>query len=244
MGLPDKSDYLNKDFSKSLYNLVTEPFQRAMENVPPKYFEMDEETLAEEVNPNPTLNSLRLRVWDEYNKTIDGGGQMSVSTICSGICTPHYLYKAVFRNPLLVAWILCPPRSYTDAVEEALNVGIRQMRKILEDFPLWDSKGQPNVKVAKLKAEIFKMIEARSKGAPVQRHEVNERGFRVTATAQQVKEIMENMSMEDLEKKRKELIGEEEKYFLPEDEAPTMKEVVSREIDVSDSNPKRRKLKV
>lgn len=234
-----KDDYLNKSNERSVYNLVPNTFQQAMDRVDESYFLMSEEDLESAVaaaggrkrSVSPVLNLLRYRLWDEFNKSVDKGTRITMKSVCVGICSDAYLRQAVFRNPVMVAWLLRPPVTYEDAALEALNHGMKQLRSILE-FPLWDEKGRPNDKIAKLQIEVVKMLDARLKGAPVQKHEVQQKTMQINTTAKEIKEMVEHASMDDLEKHLKKLRGEEEKHQLLEERRPKLEEFKSQAIDV------------
>jgi len=228
--LETKTDYLAKSLPQSMYNLVPKKFQESMDRVDESYFIMSEEDLVKKVKPDRTLNCLRYRLWDEYNRALDKKyPHLSMPNLCAGICTESYLRLAVFRNPVMVAWLLTPPKSYETAAEEALNHGIEQLRKML-DFPIYDDKGRPDLKSAKLQLEIVKMIDARLKGAPLQRLAVEQKNLNINATAKEAREIIENMGMEEIEKRLAKLRGDDEKHQIILEARPKLEEFKSRAI--------------
>lgn len=224
-------DLLNKDNERSFYNRVSKRFQEAMDTIPKEYLVMDESELAEEIRPNQTMNCLRFRIWEEYNKAQDSNQSIRVYEICKGICTTNYFYAAVLRNKKVLAYMLIPPKDYETAAEEALMLGVNQIRKILM-FPLWDDKGKPNTKVAALQLNVMKMLDARIKGAPTQRIEQKTLQANVD-----VAQLSEELTMKDIEARLRKLRGDEEKQELLDQRRPKFEEFKSREIELEPAKP-------
>ena len=223
-------DYLNSDNPRSMYNMVPAAFQRAMERIPKEYLTMDESDIHDQVKPNTTLNCLRFRLWTNYQRAVENGiARIPTKDVCSGICSQSYLTGAVLRNPLMTMWLITPPKSYETSAEEALNFGVTQMRKIL-NFPLYDSKGQPCIKTAKLQLDVLKTLHAQVRGAPVQR--IEQRSMNIHASSREVQDVLASDNMEAIEKRLKELRGEEEKTVLLEEARPKLEEFKTKEIDI------------
>lgn len=224
-------DLLNKENPRSFYNRVSDRFQKAMQHIPAEYLEKDEAELIEEIKPNQTINCLRFRLWEEYNKAQDTDSVIGVHNLCKGICTPNYFYSAVLRNKKILAYLLIPPKNYETAAEEALMLGINQIRKILQ-FPLWDKDGKPDAKTATLQLNVMKMLDARLKGAPTQRIEQKTINANLN-----VHEISEEMNMKDIEKRLRMLRGDEEKLELLDQRRPKFEEFKSHEIELDVAKP-------
>lgn len=229
-------DHIGKSNKNSLYHRLTPRFQEALDRIPVDYFSMDEFELEQKVKPTPVLNCIRFRVWEEFAKAIERGGKIKVKDIAAGICTEAYLYSAVFRNPIMVAWISRPPISYQQAAEEALNFGVKQVRRMLE-FPLYTQDGKPDHKTAKLILEAVKMLDVRVKGSPVQHHNIRQQSVTVNATAREIAELKEDHSMESIDAQLVKLDREAEKEgLLPK--RPALKEYKKRdEIEVELKDP-------
>lgn len=230
--LPQNYDHLAPNNPRSIFSLAPEALRRAMERVPLQYFEMSEDELAAQIKPNSTLNCLRFRLWDEYGRAAENQAPLHTRAICRGICTEHYLLRAVFRNPAMTAWLLTPPKSYEAAAEEALMFGLMRLREILT-FPLYDERGRPNPAVGKLVQQVTRMLDDRLKGSPTQN--INKRTLSITA--KQVEDISKSTSMEELEKRLSKLRSEEEKFALQEERRPRLEEFKSGAIDVSVDEP-------
>jgi len=224
-------DVLNKENPRSFYNRVSDGFQQALDGIPEKYFQMDEDEMIEKINPNQTLNCLRFRLWEEYNKAMDSDQKVKIAHICRGICTTSYFYGAVLRNKMTLAYLMMPPKNYEMAAEEALMLGIRQIRRILH-FPLWDKDGKPDAKIAALQLNVMKMLDSRVKGAPTQRIEQKTLSANVS-----IQELAEELSMKDVEAKLRKLRGEEEKVELLDSRRPKFEEFKSGGVEIEVAKP-------
>lgn len=224
-------DPLNKENPRSFYNRVSEAFQKAMDGIPPEYLKKDESDLVDELKPNQTVNCLRFRLWEEYNKAMDKDQDIKIAHICRGICAVGYFYATVLRNKKILAYLLIPPKDYEAAAHEALMLGIGQLRNILH-FPLWDKDGKPDAKIAALQLNVVKMLDARLKGAPTQRIEQKTLSANVS-----VHELAEEMTMKDVEAKLRKLRGEEEKVELLDSRRPKLEKFKSGGVEIEVARP-------
>lgn len=170
-------------------------------------FGKDEKTLykllrSQEETPTPTDHRLRLKFWFEYDQVRERGGQvMRMPHVIAGITTPQYFSEVFIKRPEKLAWLLCPPASYLVKTEEGLSFGIDQLRDILEQDHILPN-GRVDTKLGELKAKITMMLDARVKGAVVQRS----LNLNVTAgDAADIAKATTASTMEDLEKQLKEL---------------------------------------
>ena len=144
----------------------------------PDYLDADERALKKVVNDalrkadrnpiGPLENRLRVGFWNEYNRAQDVRGKMDMTRVFAGVCTSQYFFHNVLRNKERLAWMLCPPVAYMNAMEEALLHGIEQIRDIL-DAPLYDKKGTLISKNAELLLRTVQWLDQRVKGAIIQK---------------------------------------------------------------------------
>jgi hypothetical protein len=224
-------DLMNKENERSFYNKVSDRFKKALDTVPAAYLQIDESDLAEDIKPNQTINCLRFRLWEEYNKAQDAGVPIRVAALCKGICSTNYFYAAVLRNKKVLAYLLIPPKDYELAAEEALLLGMSQIRRILQ-FPLWDKDGKPDAKIANLQLSVMKMLDARVKGAPMQRIEQKTLSANVS-----VADMAQDMTMKDIEARLHKLRGTEEKVELLDARRPKFEEFKSGGIELDVAKP-------
>ena len=175
----------------------------------PHLLDMDERVLWKELrsqdkSPSVSDSRLRMKFWNEYERAAALGERMNLPNIYLGVCSPDYFQNRYILMPEKVAWMLCPPASYVVKMEEALAYGVEQLRDILE-LPLVDAKGRPDMKLAELKAKIVAMLDIRVKGAIVQKVENKTTSLNINTTDKQVAKAMLFNSMEDIERRMKEL---------------------------------------
>ena len=197
---------------KSVINLVPPVLHSKIVEASQKYpdlFLTDEPTLFKRLRvdgmaPNTTDNRLRLRFWDEYDRSQADGRKMCLTWVFTGVCTAGYFYQRYIENYAKLAWMMCPPASYEAKMEEALAFGIEQLRDILQmDHVL--PNGRLDAKAAEIKAKIVTLLDIRVKGATVQRIEQKNLNLHVSTTDRELKSKLQINSMEEIEKRIKEL---------------------------------------
>jgi hypothetical protein len=198
---------LDRSDPQALINILPPALQTALESAyesDPALFGMDERTLYKHLSgmsrrPTITDNRLRLKFWNEYDRaqSVGNGKEMNITAILSGICSRPFFYDHYLSKPENVAWMLCIPASYEVVMEESLQFGLEQMRDILA-LPI-EKDGKINTKLAELKAKITDMLHTRIKGAVVQKN------LNINATPSQVQQAGEELTMEDIQRRLKEI---------------------------------------
>lgn len=251
---PELRDVVLVDESdpRSLINMAPKEFADCIKDLAyehPEYLNQDERTLAklyrtqrdaglvtkEAADMGAMENRIRVAFWLEYNRCQDNrGAKMNISNVCAGLCTRAYFSNVIMKSPTKLAWVLTPPISYTNAMEEALIYGVEKIRDIL-DVEIKDSKGQVNVKAADVLLKTVQFLDQRVKGAVVQK--VDTRSLIVHANGNQPKESAPltidqvKEQLEQLERKTKEVNGRQsprgtapleshEPIVLPPEESP------------------------
>lgn len=172
----------------------------------PQYFGVDEQTLArllrkDEYTPTATDHRIRMNFWFEYDRACGMTRQMATPGIYHGACSREYLMGQYIKHAHKVAWMVCPPASYSVKVSEALEFGIEQLRDLLA-LPHMSNQGKLDVRLGELKVKIVAMLDMRVKGAVVQK------SLNVNVSAADRKAIdtlAQESTMESLEKQLKEL---------------------------------------
>jgi hypothetical protein len=194
---------------RSIINLVPSAVKEALDHhlfEKEELFNTDERELykylrANNYQPSPTDNRLRLKFWMEYDRVQERGeGQMQMVNVLAGICSREFFYKTYIKNPQKMAWMLCPPAGYQIKTLEALEFGIDQLRDIL-DIPHIGSGGKVDVKLAELKAKIVGMLDTRVKGAIVQKS----MNLNVNTSNDEVAKVATAETMVDLQRQLKDL---------------------------------------
>lgn len=217
---PD-SDHLQKANPRSLYNVLPKNIQAKMNQVPMALFHMDDQELEQEVLPTPTMRLLRTKLWTEFHRMVEESipGKMQMSEVVKGVCSTQLLVEKAFSSHYATAWMIMPPRSYIDAMEESLAMGVLRLREILE-LPiqqhaknregtkiLRDDQGKPitkiDVRVANLIVKVYALLDQRIKGGFTQRHEL--KATQITGSLKDVKEIKDGLTMEETQRRLAEL---------------------------------------
>lgn len=222
-------DLWSPENARSVFNLVPAAVRNAFlaaKESDPTLFTMEERQLrlnlqGKKRNPTPLDNRLRVKFWAEYENTQDHlTASLSMAAVTSGLCTREYFYSYFLASPEKVAWLLCPPANYGTMMEEALLMGIEQMRDILE-MPNILPNGAANVKLMELKAKIVGMLDIRVKGAIVQKVEQKNLSVSLHGTAKGVEAIAQLSSMEEIQKRMADLEKRERRALnLPEPGKP------------------------
>lgn len=181
--------------------------QEAFKRVTDELKYMDERELRAHVKPNSSVEALRNSFWVEYARVRDRGERMKMSNVYSGICSAEYFINNVFKSPGMTAWVMRPPIDYSRAMQALLIFGTERLKEILE-APVYETKRDRhgmeykvfNPDTAKVVLKAFEMVDMRLKGAFTQRTEL--KSLHVHAD---VKEIAEKDSMEDIERRLKDL---------------------------------------
>lgn len=175
-------DYYSEDNDRALINIVPDKIKELLKSeVVQEYLNMDYVRLRKMLKPTVTMNRLRSNFWKEYelaqsNKTI-----MNMGNVYKGICSRQNFYELLNRETK-AAWILSPVADYYTALEESHSYGIDRLREIL-NMPLYKTKeiktrtgkirreSVPDVQMAKLMVDIFKILDERVKGTVAQKIE-------------------------------------------------------------------------
>lgn len=211
-GNPYPLELWNRAEPRAVINLVPGALANAMleaGKARPDLFGMDERTLWKQLRsdskqPTATDNRLRIKFWDEYDRAQADNSRMEVKNIFAGICVREYFYGHYLAKPEKVAWMMCAPASYEVKMEEALAFGIEQLRDILE-LDHVSASGRIDVKLLELKAKIVAMMDQRVKGAVVQRVENKNMNLNISTSDQTVAKKAMAGTMEQIEKRLKEL---------------------------------------
>jgi len=209
---------------KSIYNMTDERISKLFLEIKEKnadYFTMDEDRLykrlkSEKKKPTPTDNRLRYSFWSEYERAVSlGHGKMYMTHVYGGVCTKEYFYDRYIRNPARLVWMLCPPTSYEVYVEEALNFGMAQLRKMLsyDDF----KNGVPNMKLMELKAKIVNMLDQRKHGLAIARTETKALNVNMTTKTMTEKVTEDTMKRLEADIKRLEKLDTKPDIVVPKE---------------------------
>lgn len=209
VAVPEPPNYAIEMFDahnpRALINILPDHIKamlnKAVEKAP-HLLEMDEWSLKKLLQPNPTLNRLRVSFWNEYMRSQDTNKKMYMPHVYAGVCS-HESFVTYLESAESFAWILCPPASYSNAVEEALLTGIMELRDVLS-LPHRDASGKVDVKLIAQKTKIVEMLDMRVKGAIVQKIET--KSLNLHGSVKDARAVPQGLqSLEDVNKRLEEL---------------------------------------
>lgn len=183
-------DYSDVDFTDisnphSLVNLLPPYLANNIKAIPEKLLLMTEEELYTLGKCGPIESKMRTAFWMEYNHSLLGKRkQMAVGNIFTGICSKAYM-RECFNNSFKLAYILRPPANLKVALHEMLDIGLKQLRSILE-MPHVDENGKFDSSHAGLKLKAMDTIMSRLMGGVVQRVEQKNLNVSVEANPQDI----------------------------------------------------------
>lgn len=220
---PTDDDILGVDNPRSLVNIVPKDLKAAILALPQDLLDMPEIFLERKMWPEGIPkkscleNRLRLSFWLEYDRAQAAGGVMHLPAVIYGICSMIFFCGKVMKDEDSLAWLIRPPITYRTAMEELLSMGMDNMREILE-APLQTPGGRFDSKLAAVKFQIFQAIDARVKGAIIQR--IDQRSLSVNATFNgttngDTQKIAPPRNISDIDAKLKELEIITAKGFVP-----------------------------
>lgn len=175
------------DNPNSLYNLIeSDRFRGAMEHARakrPRLFFAGEKEIKKEAKPTGCAKKFRLALWEEYNNAVDAGKKIRLRAVSRQIVTTEWLTEHLYQDPALMVFICTMPQSYTYALRDILDTGLREMAAIME-LPLFytnaNGKKTVNTSVVNAKIKCFQLIDERVKGAVVQRMQIEQRNLNVS----------------------------------------------------------------
>lgn len=200
--VPDGAVVFDLDNERSVLRLVTTALREAILNLPEEYRNKSEREFYLEYRPGAMENRLRLSFWREYEAAQETMTGINVIKIYAGLCTKEYFYQKAIKNPVILGWMLIPPTGYAVLIEEALGFGVQRLREIME-LPLFNSKGEVNVKLCDTIIRATAMLDMRIRGAYVQKSEVRQLNFNMHADAKDMDKAVLASNMDEIEKRIK-----------------------------------------
>lgn len=209
---PRAVDLWDRTETRSVLNLVPHTLAAKFleaARARPEMFGLDERDLfkalrSDNMVPSPTDNRIRLQFWFEYDRAQHELRNMQPAAIYAGVCSKQYFYGTFLDRAEKVAWMMTPPVDYVTKINEALDFGLDRMRDILETDPK-DIPEKSRIKFMELQAKIVAMLDQRAKGGFVQKVEQKNMNLHVATTDKQVAAAMTTSTMDELDKKIKEL---------------------------------------
>lgn len=188
----------------SLFHMVTEPVQEAMQKINPAWFSWSEHTMIKRFEIDDRAMRIRISFWDEYFLAKDQGRPMMISRVWQGACSRRYWQDAILKSPKKLCFILTVPADYMMSMKALHYLGVARLSEIMK-FPLTNKEGKPNLTTADRVMKAFELIDNRVKGLAVQRMQVEQKSvsYNITKNADEVIETPKDLERAILEIERK-----------------------------------------
>ncbi len=99
--------------------------------------------------PTSTDSRIRLQFWLEYDRVQVENTKsipaMDMAYVIGKSMAKEAFYTHYIQDPFALAWLMCPPVKYEDAIEEALRESTERIREAIA-LDLTKSNGEPNQK--------------------------------------------------------------------------------------------------
>lgn len=174
---------------RSLINIVPDFFANHLEAAYIQHknvFAMSEREmeryLKNKEKPLAYLSRVRLSFWNEYAEAQDRKRDMQITNIIKGVSSYEHWKDKVLDDIPSLAYVVLMPTDYKVMTQEAHHRSLQEIRDILE-MPLieeWTDKNgkyhkRLNTTLMSQKVKIWQLLEARVKGAIVQKFAIQSR---------------------------------------------------------------------
>lgn len=174
---------LIKDYDnpQSLVNLTPSVLGGRIAAIPEEILLMTDQQLEAKANVGDVERKLRAAWQIEYERAVRTGEKMEAANIYKGIVTKSYFHRELVGNSYKLAYIIKPFPDYAAQLEDMLQLGLDEMRKILKE-PMVDEDGKFNHKLAALKANITEKLQDRARGAVTQKMQIDQKNMNLNIT--------------------------------------------------------------
>lgn len=167
-----------------------------MDQVPVEWRDLTEGELERIVQVDAFTNRYRLAFWQEYERAQTQVERMDLSRISMTMGVPSAYLRKQLQNPQKLAWIICPPASYSTFLEETLSFGLKRLRNDILTLPIFDSDGRVDTAAAKLILQAVAFVDMRRHGGIVQKN---------IHVVQDAKAVKAELSLREIEDRIREL---------------------------------------
>lgn len=125
---------------------------------------------------DPPVRKLRMAFWAEYELSASRMKKMSLNAVAHRMGMTSRHVEIALRDLWNLAFIMCPPESYENFIDEALDFSLRRLRDDVLTLPVYTPDpvtGEKilNTKVAELILKTVAFLDVRKHGMPKQRIE-------------------------------------------------------------------------
>ena len=202
---------LSKSDPRSIFNLSPRELQVFLDaHVTELDLEQTEESYVTThgITPDPLVNRIRIEFWREYDRAQSQLRKIELSNIALGTGTPTNRVLSLLSKRHNICWVLIPPGTYENFLDEALQFGLTRLRKDILGANLYttviDKAGDAHTvmdhKAAELLLKAVAFLDMRKHGGIVSKN------LHVIKSANDLKGVIPSMtSIEDIDKRIKEL---------------------------------------
>jgi hypothetical protein len=193
---------LNKADGRSLINMVPHCLKKAFSSLSEEDFGFTEERYEREYGRVDTAtNLLRIAFWREYETAQANMRKMGIDAIAFGCGMLVGQVRSTLSNRTDLRWVLIPPLSYENFLDEALSFGLNRLRKDILGAKIYDEEGRLDVRAADLLLKAVAFIDMRRNGMPTSRSE----NVHVISRTSDLKSITSQKSLKEIDARIKEL---------------------------------------
>lgn len=150
-----KLTYKKRNDDHAVFNMLPTWFVEEARLIPESTKRMTLDTLIKMAKPSIIEEQIRCNFWEEYKRVTESGETtMNMNNIVSGYCDLKAFKAILQRSKFKVAYILTPTPPLPSALEDIIQLGTIQMRKILMADPV-DENGNINSKIAGVQKQIW-----------------------------------------------------------------------------------------
>lgn len=173
---------------RSLINIMPKEAVRTVEQLELTWFEMGEADLQLFLKPAHDVNIIRLAFWKEFDAASASLTKMTLKGMMQYLGgLPSFHVMRVMQEPKSLMWLITPPVSYDNTLEEALLRGLKRVNEIL-DLPIVTPDGIDH-KTAELILKATAYLDIRKFGKPTERIETTNKSLITTVTQRDVKQL-------------------------------------------------------
>lgn len=157
---------------KSLIDTVPKQMVAHVKAIPEELLNVEESQLLDEIRkyrndpqwvPSPSLESLRIHFWAEYDNAARNMRRMIPSNIYWGVIGEPAFLK-LQKDPSRLSWLICMPLDYAKNIDALITMGLRRVADIFK-MDINDPK------TADVIVKTFMMLDMRKHGGYMQRSE-------------------------------------------------------------------------
>lgn len=160
-------DPFDKEDKRSLWHRAPSAIVNMMKVMPHDLLKMSDEEMQATGEIGEIERRLRHSFWYEYNLSLMHDEPIRINNIFQGVCRRDYFQSVVLQSAMKMAYIITPPLAYKVAVEEMLDLAMKEMREILLlDNTHYNERGKKtvNTQLVGLKYKIFETLSGRVHG--------------------------------------------------------------------------------